>query len=223
MAELFERHRPADWSQVVGQDTALRTIDRWRKRGELAGRKLWIQGGSGTGKTTIARLYASEVADDIAIREVDAGELTEASAKEMIRQLRPTCHFGGKRGRALIVNEAHRLSRAVVGAFLTLLETDFPSHAVVIFTTTSEGAEKFEDGFDAKPFLSRCTAISLARRGIAEPFARRAAEIAIAEQLAPDGSTLEEITKRIARYIQDDGANLRAILSKIDGGALLAN
>ena len=49
--------------QVVGQGKAIRRIDVLRKRG-LSGRAYWLSGQSGTGKTTIARLLAAEIADD---------------------------------------------------------------------------------------------------------------------------------------------------------------
>jgi len=226
MPELFERARPQQWSDVAGQDSALRTIGLWRQRGEMTPRKVWLQGASGTGKTTIARLYAHEIADPICVTEIDAGDLTEAKAKELVGKLRASSLFAsqsGKRGRALIVNEAHRMKKEVVGALLTLMETDFPEHAAILFTTTTEGAEKFEDGFDAAPFLSRCSIIELARRGIAAPFAKRAAEVAIREGLVSEGTSQADAEKAIDGLMKRHGANLRAIYSRIDSGALLVS
>ena len=48
------------------------------KRG-LAGRAYWLSGQSGTGKATIARLIAAEVADPFFITELDAATLTVPS------------------------------------------------------------------------------------------------------------------------------------------------
>ena len=76
--QLFEAYRPVVWSDVVFQDKALATIGRLRARG-LGGRAYWISGQSGTGKTTIARLLAAEVADPISIEEIDTTELTTTS------------------------------------------------------------------------------------------------------------------------------------------------
>jgi len=50
---------------VVGQDNTLKRIEVLRRRG-LSGRAYWLSGQSGTGKTTIARLIAAEIADDFA-------------------------------------------------------------------------------------------------------------------------------------------------------------
>src|SRR4051812_16849702 len=75
MASLFEQYRPASWAEVVGQDKALAKIETLRKRG-LGGRAWLITGQSGTGKTTIARLLAGEVADEWQTHEyADPSEL----------------------------------------------------------------------------------------------------------------------------------------------------
>src|SRR5690606_9192127 len=72
---LHEQYRPNTWEEVVGQDKALARIATIRRRA-LSGRAYCITGQSGTGKTTIARLIAREIADDLFIEEIDAGELT---------------------------------------------------------------------------------------------------------------------------------------------------
>ena len=73
--QLYEQYRPQGWAEVVGQEKVLAKIDRLRSRG-LAGRAFWLSGQSGTGKTTIARLIASEVAEGWNTDEVDATDLS---------------------------------------------------------------------------------------------------------------------------------------------------
>ena len=63
MTALYEQYRPRTFDEVVGQDKAIGKVEALRKRG-LAGRAYWISGQSGTGKTTIARLIAAEVASE---------------------------------------------------------------------------------------------------------------------------------------------------------------
>ena len=75
--QLHEQYRPRCWSEVVGQDKVLAKIERLRKRG-LAGRAYFLSGASATGKTTIARLIAAEIADDFATEELDATDCTPA-------------------------------------------------------------------------------------------------------------------------------------------------
>ena len=144
--QLTEQYRPNQWSEVVGQDKAVGMLNRLAKR-SLAGRAYWIAGPSGTGKSTIARLIAQEVAAPFNIDEVDATDLSAAAVRDLerISHLRG---LGEKSGRAFIVNEAHGLNKAAVRQLLTTLEADrVPSHVVWVFTTTDHGAALF-DGID---------------------------------------------------------------------------
>ncbi len=101
MMQLHEQHRPRTWSDVIGQDKAVRTIKALVRRG-IGGRALWVTGGSGQGKTTIARLLSAEIADGFCTFELDAGALTVGELKRIESELR--LYGIGKGGRAYIVN-----------------------------------------------------------------------------------------------------------------------
>ncbi len=118
---LVEQYRPKAWADVVGQDKLVTRIQALAKRG-LSGRAYWLSGQSGTGKTTIARLLAAEVADDFMVQEVDASTLTVSALTDLERQSQVSGFFGDKRGRAYIVNEAHGLRKDVIRQLLVTLE-----------------------------------------------------------------------------------------------------
>jgi replication-associated recombination protein RarA len=82
---LFERYRPQTWSEIVGQEKIVATIDRLRPR-RLGGSAYWITGQSGTGKSSIARLIAAEIADTWSVEEIDAAGLTAGRIQDMERR-----------------------------------------------------------------------------------------------------------------------------------------
>ena len=118
--QLYERYRPTSLNDVIGQDKAVKRISLMRDRGGLAGRAYLLSGASGTGKTTIARLIAAEVADDFSTEEVDATDLSASRIRELARQSQTKGLDG--RGRVYIVNECHGLNRAALRQLLTTLE-----------------------------------------------------------------------------------------------------
>lgn len=209
---LSEQYRPKEWPQVVGQLKALETIERLRKRG-LGGRAYFLSGPTGTGKTTIARLIAAEVAEEHATTEIDGSEVSAETIREIQhdKAMRP---FG--RGVCWIINEAHLMRGATITRFLNVLE-NMPAWLTVIFTTTSEAQESlFDEQLDSSPFLARCEAIPMAHRGLAEAFAIRAREIAQAEGL--DGFPVE----RYVRLAKDCRNSMREMLKRIEAGELIA-
>jgi replication-associated recombination protein RarA len=214
-APLYERYRPATWAEVIGQDKVVNRARQLAQRSGLAGKAYWLSGQSGTGKTTIARLIAAEVADEFSVEELDAQRMTPARLAEVENHL-TIRGWGEKGGKAVIVNEAHGLSSAAIRQLLVCLE-NIPPHVVWIFTTTIEGQENlFGECEDASPLLSGCIRLELARRGLAEAFAQRAQEIAQREGL--DGRPIKDYI----RLAQEHRNNFRAVLSAVEGGEMLA-
>lgn len=214
MTSLYEKYRPAKWSQVVGQANAMKVIRRVKRTG-FGGKAFWISGISGSGKTTIARLIAKEIADDLFVSEYDSAECFTAEVYEDIEK-DMQLYGGGKGGRAYIINEAHGLRVWMIRRLLGLLER-IPSHVVFIFTTTKAGqAGLFESQIDAGPLLSRCLDVPLkSDKSLAKSFANLCKRIAIKENM--DGKPLSEYVKICLGFEN----NCRSMLQAVETGQML--
>ena len=212
MTPLYERYRPREWGEVIRQDKVLAKIAFLRDHGGLAGRAYFISGQSVTGKTTIARLIAAELADEFLIEEVDSETLTPAQ----IQEWEYTSHLMGygKGGRVYIVNEAHGLKSASLRQLLVTLER-IPKHVAWIFTTTREGQEGLFDKEDAHPMLSRCVELRLTTQGLCNPFAQRVQAIATSEGM--NGQPIEAYYKLAKRCSN----NMRMMIQEVESGAMM--
>ena len=172
---IARKYRPQRFDDVVGQEHVTQTLVHAIEQHRIAHAYLFC-GPRGTGKTTIARIFAKclnatggpkvDFADsDIRIQEITEGrsidvfEIDGASNNgvEQVRELRETCKYApaSSRFKIYIIDEVHMLSTAAFNALLKTLEEP-PAHVKFMFATTDP--EKV-----LPTILSRCQRFDLRR------------------------------------------------------------
>jgi len=131
---LHTKYRPTTFDEVVGQEDAVSAIKGALESGNS--RAFLLHGPAGTGKTTLARIIASEFgADDMGLIEIDGATHTGI---DNMRKVAETSYFkslGGSGKRCYIVDECHMLSKQTWNSLLKIVEEP-PEHVVWVFCTT---------------------------------------------------------------------------------------
>ena len=174
---IARKYRPQKFADVVGQEHVTQTLANAITQKRIAHAYLFC-GPRGTGKTTIARIFAkclnctggpkvdfddsdSRVQEITEGRSLDVLEIDGASNNgvEQVRELRETCKYAPANSpfKIYIIDEVHMLSTAAFNALLKTLEEP-PAHVKFMFATTDP--EKV-----LPTILSRCQRFDLRRIG----------------------------------------------------------
>lgn len=141
MAVLYRKYRPTRLEDVVGQEQITRVLMNSLKQGKIAHAYLFI-GPRGTGKTSVARIFAHavngfdyQIEDNyLDIIEIDAASNTGV---DNIREIREKAVIAPTKGKykVYIIDEVHMLTKSAANALLKTLEEP-PEHVIFIMATT---------------------------------------------------------------------------------------
>lgn len=131
---LYRKYRPENWGEVIGQDHIVKAISGALKSGKVAHAYL-LCGPRGTGKTTIARIIASELGTSVNdIYELDAASNRGIDDVRDIRENVRTLPFDSKY-KIYILDEVHMFTKDAWNALLKTIEEP-PEHVIFILATT---------------------------------------------------------------------------------------
>ena len=221
---IARKYRPQKFADVVGQEHVTQTLANAIAQKRIAHAYLFC-GPRGTGKTTIARIFAkclnctggpktdfddndSRVQEITEGRSLDVLEIDGASNNgvEQVRELRETCKYAPANSafKIYIIDEVHMLSTAAFNALLKTLEEP-PAHVKFMFATTDP--EKV-----LPTILSRCQRFDL-RRIPSALITKHLAEIAIKEKVTIDAAALHAIARGADGGMRDAESTLDQLIS----------
>ena len=211
---LYRKWRPATFDEVKGQDHIVTTLKNQIKNDRIGHAYLFC-GTRGTGKTSVAKIFAKAVncANPVdgnpcgeceVCRAVAAGasmnviEIDAASNNgvDNIREIKEEVAYPPTQGRfkVYIIDEVHMLS---IGAFNALLKTLEEPPAYVIFILATTEAHKIPI-----TILSRCQRYDFKRISI-DTISSRLSELMKAEGITADERALRYVAKAADGSMRD--------------------
>jgi DNA polymerase-3 subunit gamma/tau len=146
-AALYRKYRPATFAEVRNQEHIVSVLEGAVKKGAIP-HALLFTGSRGTGKTTVARIFARAIGtSDVDIYEIDAASNRGIDDIRELRDAVRTLPYESQY-KVYIIDEVHMLTKEAFNALLKTLEEP-PAHVVFVLATTE--ADKLLD-----TITSRC-------------------------------------------------------------------
>ena len=204
---LYRKYRPHSFDEIIGQDQVITALKNSLKNNSISHSYLF-SGGRGTGKTSIARIFATELgtaAEDI--YEIDAASNRGINEIRELRDGVSTRPFSSDY-KFYIIDEAHMLTKEAFNALLKTLEEP-PSHVVFILATTEK--HKILD-----TIISRCQVFDFNRPGTAD-LEKLINHVAKQESREIDADSVKAIAKMGDGSYRDTLSQLQTVFAHFDG------
>ncbi|MEK7134203.1 MAG: DNA polymerase III subunit gamma/tau [Patescibacteria group bacterium] len=131
---FYRKYRPETWDAVRGQDHVVKILNAAIK-GKSIGHAYLFTGSRGTGKTSVARIFAREAGvSGNDIYEMDAASNRGIDEVRALRDAVQTLPLESPY-KVYILDEAHMLTKEAFNALLKTLEEP-PKHVIFILATT---------------------------------------------------------------------------------------
>ena len=137
---LYRKYRPQTFNDIVGQNHIASVLKNAIEKNQISHAYLFY-GPRGTGKTSIAKIFANEVnknevyqKENVDIIEIDAAS---NNGVDEVRDIKEAIKFLPSEGKykVYIIDEVHMLTTAAFNALLKTLEEP-PAHVIFILATT---------------------------------------------------------------------------------------
>ncbi len=131
---LYRKYRPGKFKDVIGQDHIVDVLAGAIELENIS-HAYHFAGSRGTGKTSVARIFAKEIGTSVNdLYEIDAASNRGIDDIRQIKESVNTLPFESKY-KVYIVDEVHMLTKEAFNALLKTLEEP-PKHVVFILATT---------------------------------------------------------------------------------------